>query len=44
VSLAGAAAAPAATPSIDGISDQNLAYWNGDVWNAGPSPARLGSS
>jgi len=42
VSLAYAAAAPAATPSIDGISDQNLAYWNGDVWNGGPSPSPFG--
>jgi hypothetical protein len=42
VSLAGPAAAPAATPSIDGISDQNLAYWNGDVWNGGHSPSPFG--
>jgi hypothetical protein len=41
-SLAYATAAPAATPSIDGISDQNLAYWNGDVWNGGPSPSPFG--
>ncbi len=34
--------ASAAPPSIDGISDQNLAYWNGDVWNGGPSPSPFG--
>ena len=48
VALAVLALAPvsasAAPPSIDGISDQNLAYWNGDVWNGGSSPARSGSS
>ena len=32
-----AAAAPAAgTTYVDGISDQNVPYWNGDVWGGGP--------
>jgi hypothetical protein len=34
--LALAAAPAAATPYIDGISDQNVSYWNGDVWSGGP--------
>jgi hypothetical protein len=42
VSLLGASAAPGATPYVDGISDQNIAYWNGDVWNGGPSPSSFG--
>ena len=42
VSLAGASASSAATPYIDGISDQNLSFWNGDVWNGGPSPSPFG--
>jgi hypothetical protein len=30
-------AAPAgAQPYVDGISDQNVPYWNGDVWGGGP--------
>ena len=42
LSLARASASPAATPYIDGISDQNLSFWNGDVWSGGPSPSPFG--
>jgi hypothetical protein len=36
LSLLGAAPAFAGTPYVDGISDQNVTYWNGGVWNGGP--------
>jgi len=31
-----APATPTGTAYVDGISDQNVAYWNGDVWSGGP--------
>jgi hypothetical protein len=33
--VAAGAAPAAAQPYVDGISDQNVPYWNGDVWSGG---------
>ncbi len=43
VAAAGATSARAAgTPYVDGISDQNVPYWNGDFWNGGPPVSAFG--
>ena len=33
---------PVAGPYVDGISDQNVPYWNGDVWSGGPPASPFG--
>ena len=43
IAAAGAATARAAgTPYVDGISDQNVPYWNGDFWHGGPPASAFG--
>lgn len=42
IAAGGTSARAAGTPYVDGISDQNVPYWNGDFWNGGPPASAFG--
>src|ERR1700689_4104711 len=42
LALSARSALAAGTPYVDGISDQNMAYWNGENWHGGPPISPFG--